>query len=230
MTQEKILWFLGLEEKQVIDKFPMKYAFWSDFLFTFFIVVCGLLFEVITLTFFNIIWLAILIFVDILFLIFLKLIDNPVSTILYSAIVFTTTAIKLAYGFLMFSKAELIKDGYPIITWVHISILMFAVLVSVFMLVKNNAIWQDLKKSSIDQVTEKIQKKNKKSKWKWIAIVLSSSSPMFFVRLFDNGMTKMGLGIGFGFWLLACCWLIMVCLLIPKFIVSIKYNVFECFK
>lgn len=224
------MWFLGLAGKQKIDKSVMKYAFWFDFLTTVFIVVCGLLFKVVPITFSNIIWLVGLLFVDVIFAIYLKLVHNPVCSIPYSFVVWTTTTIKLVYGFVIFSNAELIKDGYPIMTWVHIAVLMFAVLVTVDMLVKNYVIWQDLKENTIESVTVKIHEKNKKSKWKWIAIILGSSSPMVFVRLFDDGMTKMGLGMGFGFWLLACCFLLMACLLIPKFIVSIKYGAFEWFQ
>ena len=230
MTQEKVLWFLGLEKKQKIDKYVMKYAFGSDFLISIFIIICGLLFEVIPITFSNIIWIAGLLVVDVVFLKYLKRIYNPVYSISYSFAVMITTTVKLAYGFFMFSKAEMIKDGYPIIMWAHIVALAFAVLVAVFMIFKNYVIWQDLKENTVEYVVTKICKKNKKSKWKWIAIILGSSSPIVFVRLLDDGMSKIGLGMGFGFWLLACCWFLMASLLIPKFIVSMKYRAFEWFQ
>ena len=230
MTQEKVLWFLGLEKKQKIDKYAMKFAFWSDFLATVFIVICGLLFEVIPITFLNIIWIVVLFLVDIVFIIYLKLINNPVYLFSYSVIVLITTSIKLAYGFFTFSKAEFLKDGYPIITWVHIVVFVFTVLASSFLLAKFFAIWGHLKDNTIEDVTAKINEKNKKSKWKWIAIVLGSCSPMALVRLFDDSMQEARLGMGFGFWLLACCWLFLACLLMPKFIVAQKYNAFEWFQ
>lgn len=224
MTQEKVLWFLGLEKKQQIDKYVMKFAFWSDFLATVFIITCGLLFEVIPITFLNIMWLFGFILADVVFYIYLKLIYNPIHLFSYSIVVFITTVIKLAYGFLMFSKAELLKDGYPMITWAHIVVLIFTVLTSLFLLAKYYVIWQDLKDNTIEYVTTKINEKNKKSKWKWIAIILGSCSPMALVRLLDDSMQEAKLGMGFGFWLLACCYFLIACLFVPKFIVSTKYK------
>ena len=224
MTQEKVLWFLGIEKNQKIDKYAMKYAFWVDFLFTVFIATFGLLFEAIPITFFNMMLLFSFILADVVFYIYLKLICNPIYLFSYVIVVLMTTVIKLVYGFLMFSKAELLKDGYPIITWVHIVVLIFAVLTSLFLIAKFYVIWQDLKDNTIECVTAKIHKRNKKSKWKWIAIILGSCSPMVFVRLLDDSMQEAKLGIGFALWLLACCYFLMSCLFVPKFIVSIKYK------
>ena len=164
------------------------------------------------------------------FFVYLKLINNPAHVFLYSFVVLITTTIKLVYGYLVFSKAEKIMDGYPIVTWVHISVLICAVSVSAVFLVKFYKIWKGLQNNTIDDITEKINQKNKNSKWKWIAIMLGSCSPMFFVRLLDDGMQNMGLGVGFGFWILACCWLFITCLFAPKFIVSMKYNAFKWFE
>ena len=72
MTQEKVLWFLGLEKKQKIDKYLMKFSFWFDFITTVFIIVCGFLFEVIPITFFNIVWLSVLVLMDVAFLFILN--------------------------------------------------------------------------------------------------------------------------------------------------------------
>lgn len=230
MTQEKLLWFLGLDKKQQIDKYAMKFAFWSDFLITVFIIICGFLFEVIPITVLNVVFLFSCILVDVIFFIYLKLINNPVYLFSYSFVVLITVTIKLAYGFYMFSKAELLKDGYPIITWIHVAVLIFTMLTSLFLHVKFYTLWHDLKKNTIECVTAKIHKRNQNNKWKWIIIVLGSCTPMFFVRLLDDSMERARLGMGFGFWLLACCYFLIACLFLPKFIISIKYRSFELFK
>jgi len=230
MTQEKVLFFLGLEKKQKIDKSSMKFAFWFDFIATMVIVICGLLFDLLPIIPLNISWFSFLILIDVVFFIFLKLIYNPALIFLYDVIVFLTTTLKLMYGYIIFSKVELMEDGYSMITWVHIIVLVCAVLASVYFLIVFYKVYQNLKNNTEEYIVTKISQKNKTSKFKWIIIILGALSPMAMVRLLEDSMQNAGLGIGFALWSLACIWLFLTSLFIPKLIVAVKYNAFSWFK
>lgn len=230
MTQEKILFFLGLEKNQKIDKTTIRIAFWFDVIYTLVIIGCGLLFELFLITFANIIFISCLLLADIVFWLFLKRINNPVYAFSYLIVVYIVTSFKLIYGYFIFSKAELIKDGYPLFGGAHIIVLILLFVAGVYLYVNFYNIYQDLKYHTTEYIILKTNEKNQKSKFKWIAIALASCSPMLFVRLFDDDFKNMKLGIGFGFWCLACIWLWLACMYIPKYLVSQKYKVAEWFK
>ena len=49
-------------------------------------------------------------------------------------------------------------------------------------------------------------------------------SPYLACKLLNRWDIMEGLGIGFGMWVLTCCWLIFTSLYFPKFIVYIKHR------
>ena len=229
MTQEKVLCFLGLEKNQKIDKTTMKIAFWFDFIYTIVIIGCGFLFELFSITLMNIIFISCLFLADIVFLVWFKYTYNPVHLISYCMVVYIITTLKLLYGYFIFSRGELTKDGYPLFSLAHIIVLIIFFILFIYLCIKFYRVYRDLKNHTVDYVISKIKRENKKSKIERIAIVIGSCSPIVLVRLFDDYLENMGLGIGFGFWTLACIWLWLACAHIPKYVVAKKYNAAKWF-
>lgn len=235
MTEEKILWFLGLNKDQKMDKFLMKYAFSFDFITTI-VILCGcLLFKIIPLTLSNTIVSFCFILSDMLFVLFFKLIKTIIYVYYYSFIVFISNIVKFLYGFAMFSRFELVEKGYPVFTLLHLFVLIVSVFFSIFFMLKFYIVYRDLKTHTINEVEIKLKKKKKKyTKTKTSKIVLRifcglcGISPFALSRLFRVSFPDFGLG--FGFWLFFCIWILITSLFLPKFIVSIKYNAPQYFK
>ena len=232
MTEEKILWFLGLDKEQKMNKFLMKYAFWSSFITTIVVIGSGLLFKIIPLTLSNIIVFLCFLLVDVVSIIFLKMINIVIYLYYYVVVVFIVTIFKFLYGFLMFSRFELVEKGYPIFTWIHFFLIVCSVAASICLLLKFYIVYRDLKTYTVEYVETKLRKKEDKNKryriLKVIIYGLSGVSPFVLSRLFKAAFPE--LGLGFGFWLFICCWIIMVSIALPKFIVIIKHKAVKYLK
>lgn len=202
----------------------MNIVFWFDFGFTILIVGCGYLFELFPITLSNIIFNSCLILVNVVFYVWLKRISNPVYLFSYCMVVCITTSVKLLYGYLIFSKAELIKDGYPLFGWPYIVVVILLFALLIYMYIKFYKVYRDLTRDSAEEVVSKISMGNQKSKFVRIAVILGACSPYLLIHLSDDALENMGLGIGFMLWCLACIWLWLAAIFIPKYIVAKKYN------
>ena len=226
MTEEKILAYLNLGKNQKIDKWIMKCVFWFDVSFTWGIILFGLLLRAIEISVINIIFISFSAIINIVCLIWCKKAVNPVTELSYTCVVLAVTVVKLFYGYIVFSKMEAAVDGYPRFSWLYGVVLAVALLIVLYMWSRMYGIFKDLKTNTIEQARENIKKKKT---WFWW-IPISVGPPMIYVRLLEDGLENMGLGIGFGLWVLACVFLCLTLMAIPKYIIAKKYKVADVFE
>lgn len=227
MSEEKVLAYLNLDKHQKIDKGLMGIAFWFDVSFTWTVILVGLLLEAFTFSEFDIVFIVVSIITNIVFFIWYKKSVNPVDEIWFSIIVLGTTAVKLFYGYVVFSKSEAIENGYPQFGLIYIIVLLVFLLIDLYMWQKSYRVFQDLKTNTIKQAKKNIEKKKG---WFWWIPVIGGGSSMVYVRLFKGNFENMGLGIGFALWVLACIWLCLALMLVPKYVVCKRYKVADYFK
>lgn len=225
MTEEKILAFLNLSREQKIDKSMMKIALWFDVSFTFFITIFGFVLCLIPFSQINIVLIPSFITIDVLFLIWLKLLKNPAYQFVFTPIVLLCSTIKLIYGYTIFSNGEFVKYGYPMFGWAHFVMLIVALAVAVYVSTKFYNIYVTLKTNTIERTHKKIKKKIPK----WI-LPISLIPPIVLIRLFKDSLRNIGVGIGFSLWTLACIWLLLSLMCLPKCIVSLRFKIFTLFK
>ena len=221
MTEDKILAFLNLNKDKKIDKSLMKIAFWFDFSCTVAIIIFGLLLNIFKFLFLDYVFLCGSFVSIIFFAIWLKLAQNAASEISFSTYVIFISTLKLFYGYLCFSNMEKIEYGYPRFTYFHLLAILVFVSLGFHICWRFYKIFQYSKNHTIKQVRKYIEKKNGNFLW----IPLFIGSPMLLVRLLKGKMIDMRLGIGFCFLVLACIWLFLFLMLIPKYVVIKKYKV-----
>lgn len=222
MTEEKILAFLNIDKNKKADKTIMNIAMWFDVAFSLAIILFGLLFEYISINLFNIVFLSLFLAVDIAFVVLICTAKNPVCEINYTLIILSTSTLKLLYGFVVFADGEYVAQGYPIFTWIHVTILTSFLVAAIYVIIKFTIVYRDLREHSLEYASKKAKRDNKFPKWALIFLILP---PMFFVRMFRGIWSKLGIGLGVCFWFFMCCWLFMSLIFLPKYIVAKKYKV-----
>ncbi|MBQ7936633.1 MAG: hypothetical protein IJ333_09870 [Clostridia bacterium] len=225
MTEEKVLGYLNLNKKKKIDKSLMKNLFGFDLCFTWGIILFGFLLRFFSFSVLNIVFAFISAITNIVFYIWYKRAVNPAHEFTYCAAISTTSVIRLFHGYFIVSKAEAAEYGYPRFGIVHIIVLIIFLLVTLYMLTKFYKIFQALKTETLEEVQNRIVRKNRQKKRRLWWIPLICCSPMMFVRLFKGGLKNAGLAIGFGLWAMACIWIYMSMLSIAKYVVAKKYKV-----
>lgn len=226
MTEEKLLAFLNLKKDKKIDKTVLNIALGFDIGFTCVIILYVLLLHHIEFTLINVFIILMIIIVDIVLFILIKKAINPVSEIIHPIKIFILSEIKLLYGYVICSKDEFMKYGYPRITWIHISLLIACIFLAMYMMFKMIRVYKYLQKYTIEKSIEKTQKENKFPIW---AALIATISPMFLVRLSRGVLNKIGLGIGFALWGLACIWLFFILISLPKYVIAKKYGIDKSF-
>lgn len=226
MTEEKILSFLSLKKGEKADKTMMQVTLWFEVAFTIFIIGGGLLLHCISLSWFNMSVIILFIITTILLFIWYKILKNPVQVFSATLIVLIISVIKLYYGYVIFSRGEFIEFGYPTFGLIYIIMLIFGISLGLYVIVKFYEVYQELKTNSIEHVHRKLKKKRIP---KWL-LVLSVCSPMVLVRVAKKTLIGAGLGVGFGLWALACMWLSMIMMLLPKYVVAKRFKAANFFK
>ncbi len=227
MTEEKLLAFLNLNKSKKIDKTMMNIVLWFDVGFSLMIIVFGMLLRCIDFTCTNMVIMFFMIIVDIIFFVLIRATENPVGEILHTPKIILSSIIKLLYGYWIFAKKEVIEYGYPLFTWLHAIVLILCIIGSVYMIVKFVKVYQELQKSTLKSALKKIKKESKVTIW---LLRLSVIFLMIFVILFRTARAKLGIGIGFFMWSLACIWFLFVLVLIPKYVIAKKYDIYNLFK
>lgn len=227
MTEEKVLYFLGLEKNQKINKFIMKMFFCFDLSFAVFIILSGLILQLFSFSVLDFIFIFSSIIFCAIFFAFLKLITNPVYQFSYVIIVSITSIFKLLYGYYVYAKGEFLEYGYPIFTWTHLTVLIFSLLLALYVILKFCKSYKILKENGIERLSAKTLKASKMTKF---VIIIASCSPIILIKLSENIMDHSGLGMGFACWLLMCCWIFLMLIFLPKYIVAMKYKAYKWFK
>lgn len=221
--KDKILSFLNLKCDN-IDKSLMKIALWFDFAYTVVIIAFGFILNCIDLSWLNF-GIVFLFVVGTIFLyvVYVKL-RNPAQQFLYTVIVLFSSSIKLFYGYVIFANGEYIEYGRSRFTVLHALVLIMSIFLSIYYLSKFYKVYSNFFKSFCDNKT---QQHKKTPKW---LLMISSFSPMVFVRLSEKNLLDLDVGVNFAFWILACIWFSMIYMLLPKCIIVKKYNVKDWFE
>lgn len=219
-NKDKILSFLNLKDSK-IDKSLMKIVLSFDFAYTFVIIAFGLLLGCIDLSWYNIGIGSFFIIVTIFLYIFYIKLQNPAQQFLYTVICLFSSCVKMFYGYFVFANGEYAKYGRSRFTVAHILVLLLSIFLSIYII---RRFYSSFIKNFGDNKPQSIGKTYK------LVLMISSFSPMIFVRLFKTNLLDLGLGVNFVFWTLACIWYSMIYMLLPKCIVVKKYKVKEWFK
>ena len=221
--KDKILSFLNLKYDK-FDKSLMKIALSFDVAYTVVIIAFGLILNCIDLSWQNLgivfLFIAETIF---LYVLYVKL-RNPAQQFSYTVIVLFSSSIKLFYGYFVFANGEYIEYGRSRFTVAHALILMLSIFLSIYVLCKFYKFYSCFIKNLCDNETKQYKKTPK-----WL-LIISSFSPMIFVRLSEKNLLDLGIGVNFVFWALACIWFSMIYMLLPKCIVVKKYKVKDWFE
>ena len=226
MTEEKVLAYLNIEKDRKTDKFVSKIAFGLNIGATLFVGAILLLMS------FSEIHIALTISfgaIDLLFLLCLIAYKNPAWQFIIEAIGLFLIIVKLLIGYVISSKEQLVKDGAPIFSWVHLAVLFLSLWTAIYLVNKLHKVYQIIKKNPISTARKKIERQNAFPKWLAVVFTLLCI-PMLFMKLFPEISQKLGLGMGFACWTLACVFLILFAMYLPKVIVSIKFKAHRYFK
>lgn len=225
MNQEKILAFLDCDIKKNVDTFTMKLFTWFNISFGLFIIFFGVILKFIDLSLHNILFIVFSLVSNILFFLFIRCVKIVIFEWIHHFVVAFCTTLTLCYGWLTFSKGELIKKGYPIFGWWHVAILFAAVVLGSYFVIKYICIIKMLRNNTIEQAKAIVGKRIPMSIPIFFAV-----SPMFFVRILRGPFQNAGLGIGFAMWGLMCIWLFFTIVVFPKIFIIFKYKVYKWFQ
>ena len=227
MNEEKILGFLNISKHAKHDKFLDKILIGFNIGFT---IMVGGAFLLLSFSTKNLAFSISFIVVDFLLTLAIILNKNPaISYIIDSVSLFWIVA-KLLLGYVILSKIELIEDGIPRFTWVHLLVILLSFWLSVYLsriLYRN---YKFIEKYPLQKAKRKIEDNYRVPKWLPIA-TLVSSCPMVFVRLFKDGFANFGIRMGVIFLSLACVFasaMFVPCLF--KCIVIIRFKAYKFFR
>lgn len=222
MTNEKVISYLNIKKDGKIDKSMSKICLGFNIGFTILLIGVILLFHISNPFFICIFWTIL----DITYFIFIILYHNPLLEIPLSFIGLLVGSVKLFYGYIISSKFEFIEYGIPVFTFMHATILVIALGVIAYLLVKFHQTYKILKDNTIEVAKKKIASKNPMPRWVAL-IVLIAGSPMIFVRLLRDDLQNIGLGLGFSMWTLGIIFAILFAMLLPKFVVLVRFRVWN---
>ena len=219
MTREEILFFLNADKGIAADKFFMKMMLWFDCGFYFAIAIFGLLLKAIGFDTINLIINSAFVLQIILFRVWYKFINNISQTYMFAFVTSIMTTLKLVYGYLVFQIQDSREFGSMIFGPFHIIVLIIFLALAVYISL------------GIYKAFESIESKNKDTSKKTFVIATIAcsgiSAPLLLHLLGDDikeQLKILGLGIGFCLWALACIWLFLAIIIIPKLVISQKYK------
>ena len=227
MNKEKLLYFLDISDTESLNKSAMKVFLWFDVSFSAIIICFGLLFKCISDTWFDRASVCVIFATMIAFIIFYKFVKNVIANICYTALIPCVSMLKLFYGYWIFSNAENKDFEYPLFTWVHLTCLIVALSIFILFVYFQIKLYRDINKMTLQELIDREKKtkidanKFKSHPCMFLFLVLFSS-PYIASKFIKELDISKGLGIGFGMWLLACCWIVFISLYFPKFVVCIK--------
>ena len=220
MTREEILAFLNGNEGSQADKFIMKLMLGFDLAFYLCIAMFGLLLKVMD---FNAISLTInIIFVlqIIAFFVWYKLADSVFQMYLFLFVTFIVSTLKLVYAYIIFQIQDFLEFGTIIFGPFHIIVLALTLILAVHI---SLGIFKAFK-----SLGSKTETKISKATVVIASIAPSGISAPLLLNLFGDTirerLEKLGLGLGFYIWVLACIWLLLAIMTIPKLVISLKYK------
>lgn len=220
MTREEIVAFLNADNGSNADKFFMKLMLGFDSAFYFAIAIFGVLLRAIGFDVINLTINAIFILQIVVFLVWYKLINNISQTYMFGFVTAIMTTLKLVYGYVIFQIQDSLEFETMIFGPFHIIVL---VLMLIFAVHISLGIFKAFKSMG----TKNEAKTSKKTVVIGSIAVASISSPLLLNLLGDDvkeHLEMLGLGIGFCLWVIACIWLFMAIIMVPKLIISQKYK------
>lgn len=220
MTREKIMAFLNIDNDTEIDKSAMKIFAWFNVSFSLAIILAEWLLDILNFSPLNVVFLIFSFITSLLSFISIRWVKRSVQEWFHHIIVSFCSTLILLFGWYYLSIGELIEDGYPRTTWVHIIVLIITLVLAVYMAAKMFWVFHLLETHTVEQARAKINKRMPV----WLPFV-SSLPPMILVRALRDPMESMGLGCGFAMWLLMCIWILFTISIFPKVFIILKYKV-----
>ena len=233
MNTEKVFWLLDIDSIKGLrnsTKFPLGIFCVFDISFSAIIVFFGVVLGYIGISVFHTICLTSILVTALLLAFCFKFISQATLIVPFTAATTCITALKLFYGYWIFSENESIEYGYVSFSWVHAPVLVFALSLSFLSLFSQIKIYKDAKKMTLDELINrenntKVKAKELMKSHPWIIIFPAIlPSPYLVCKLLNIWNIGGGLGIGFGMWILTCCWIIFMSLYSPKFIIYTKHK------
>ena len=219
MTREEILAFLNADKGITADKFLMKLILGFDCAFYFAIAIFGLLLKAIRFDAANLTINVVFVLQIVVFLVWYKLSNNISQTYMFVFVTTIMTTLKLVYGYLVFQIQDSREFGSMIFGPFHIIVLIIILALAVYISL------------GVYKAFKSIESKNKDTSKKTFVIATIAcsgiSAPLLLHLLGDDikeQLKILGLGIGFCFWTLACIWLFLAIIIIPKLVISQKYK------
>lgn len=224
MDKEKILAYINIDLKKPVDKFSMKlftgfYIGFSVFVFGF-----SALFRMVHFSFFHIAASVLCVLSLVFQLLAIRFCKNHAYEWLHHAFSVFSSILALLYGWLIFSKIELLEDGYPRFGWIHMAVLIAALVLGGYMVAKFCWVYKITKNNTVEEAKAMLDSRNKKHRWEAVALAVC---PVLFVMLLEGSFFDVKLGMGFYAWALMCCWLVLGMMLLPKIVVIFKYKVYR---
>ena len=226
MNKEKIMSFLNFDTKTTADKFTMKLFTGFNVGFSSFVVIACLLFGSetgIDLSFTNILLVIFSIVSNVYFFYNISKAKTVIHEWRQHFIVMVCSILTLLYGWLKLSKAEYYYNGNPVFSWMHAAAFFASLIISAYIICKFIQAWKILEGNSLENAKIAIAVANLP---KYVPIAIAGS-PMILVRLLRGPFESMGLGLGFGLWVLMCIWLFILAMVSFKVAIIFKYKVYE---
>jgi hypothetical protein len=233
MNKEKVFWLLDIESIEGLKdstNYPWKFFCIFDICISVGIVLFGLITGYLGSSVFHVICVTAILATAALFAFCLRFSSKLTLIVPCTSLIPCASALKLFYGYWMFSINEFNEKGYSFFSWLHATILIFALSLFFLLIFSQIKIYKDARKMSFDELTNRTErtKANATKLVKahpWIRIFpLILPSPYIACKLLKRGEIGEGLGMGFGMWVLACCYIIFISMYLPKFFIYAKYR------
>ena len=233
MNKEKAFWLLDIDSMECLKnstKFPLGIFCVFDISFSAIIVFFSLLLGYIGTSVFHTICVIAILATAVLLAFCFKFISKTTLIVPFTSAIPCITALKLFYGYWLFSTNESNEYGYVWFSWAHATVLIFALSLAYLIFFSQIKIYKDARKMTFDELTNRENNtKVKATKFvkshPWIIIFPAIlPSPYLVCKLLNTLDIGDGLGIGFGMWILTCCWIIFISLYFPKFIIYTKHR------
>jgi hypothetical protein len=230
MNKENLLCFLGVKNENELSKYSMKRALQSDILYSLAIIGAGLYLEYISFSALDIVCSLVILATTIFFIVRYKKANSVVKVISYTTLLLCVTTLKLLYGYWIFANGEKMDYGDPMFSWVHLTALLVALWLAVFLSLAQFKRYKEIMKLpsqelinlTQDNLIISVRNFVNASPWILIPIILFPLpyilSKNLGIGVFDNG------GIGVCFWIIFCIWIVLLSFFLLKFIIVAKHK------
>ena len=220
MNEEKVLAYLNLSHDQNNDKFLVQLCVGFNIGFS---VMFGAVLLLIALSASHIVAASLFLLIDVCFFVVTLLYKNPVRQFLISLVMLLTITAKLLFSYVVISNYEYTVKSLPKFTWLHLAVLLVALCVGVYMLIKFYKAYLVLKIHTVKEAGDIIKKQNPVPKWTYF-VAAGGSGTLLLVKILRDGFDTFGIGLGFCAWTLALLFLLIAVMILPKCIVSVKFK------